>query len=56
MSTSHDPISNQENISVEEANQVEKTEVVEPPLSEVEKRIIEVVMFFNVSIEEASAR
>lgn len=46
----------QENISNETINQAENAEEVESPLSEMEKSIIEVVMFFNVSIEEASAR
>lgn len=56
LSSSPDPISIQDNVSAESVNQTEKNETVELPLSEVEKSIIEVVMYFNVSIEEASAR
>ncbi len=53
---SADPISVPTNPSIDTVNQADEPEVVESPLSEVEKSIIEVVMFFNISIEEASAR
>lgn len=56
LSTSPDSLSVQDNVSVETVKEAEETEVVESPLSAVEKSIIEVVMFFNVSIEEASTR
>lgn len=56
LSTSPDPVSIPNNISVESVNQAESPEAIESPLSDVEKSIIEVVMLFNVSIEEASAR
>lgn len=56
LSLSPDPISVQDNVSVETVEQAVEVEVVESPLSLVEKSIIEVVMFFNVSVEEASAR
>lgn len=56
LSLSPDPISVQDNVSVETVEQAVEVEVVESPLSQVEKSIIEVVMFFNVSVEEASAR
>lgn len=56
LSAKTDPISDQRNASDESVEQAEGTEMVEQPLSEVEKSIIEVVKFFNVSIEEASTR
>lgn len=56
LSSSPDALSTHDNVSVEEVKEAEEAEVVEWPLSVVEKSIIEVVMFFNVSIEEASAR
>lgn len=56
LSRSPDPLSVKENASVEAVDGDKETEVVELPLSSVEKSIIETVMFFNVSIEEASAR
>lgn len=42
--------------SDETVNENDEVEEVEPELSEVEKNIIETVMSFNVSIEEASER
>lgn len=56
LSPSANPVSIPKNSSVDTVNQAETSEVIEAPLSDVEKSIIEVVMFFNISIEEASAR
>lgn len=56
LSTSPDTLSVEDNVSSEVVNQTEEAEEIESSLSAMEKSIIEVVMFFNVSIEEASAR
>lgn len=56
LSPSPDTACIQDDVSNEAINQTEEAEEIESPLSEMEKSIIDVVMFFNVSIEEASAR